>query len=67
MDYNYSSNQDNQSNNENKLESAAPKNTPGPPIDVVKEDIPANPLLPKLLYPEWRQPVNCPLDGVRFV
>lgn len=36
-------------------------------MDHVKEDIPANPLLPKMLYPEWRQPPSCPLKDIQFV
>ena len=38
-----------------------------PVVDHVKEDIPANPLLPKMLYPEWRQPPSCPLKDIQFV
>ena len=65
MDYNYSTNQE--SNQDSKTDAVEPNKVIGQTPDSLKGDIPANPLLPKLLYPEWRQPVNCPLDGVRFV
>ena len=49
-------NQDEYSNYEPYDEVAPPKKGAGIPVVVehVKEDIPANPLLPKMLYPEWR-------------
>ena len=30
-------------------------------------EIPAHPLLPKTLFPEWRQPPSCPLKDIHFV
>lgn len=35
-----------------------------PPAQI---DIQANPLLPKTLFPEWRQPPSCPLKDIHFV
>jgi len=66
MDFN-NTHQDNNSNYDDYNEYTPPQTVAPTGMGALKEDIPANPLLPKLLYPEWRQPVNCPLKDIQFV
>lgn len=63
MDFN-NTNQDNNSNYEDYADYTPPAPNIAQNMNALKEDLPANPLLPKLLYPEWRQPVNCPLKDI---
>ena len=53
MDFN-NTNQDNNSNYDDYPEYTPPPNNISQNMNTVKEELPANPLLPKLLYPEWR-------------
>ena len=34
---------------------------------VYEEFMPANPILPKSLYPELKEPPSCPLKDIQFV